>query len=52
MKKLVKYLPEIIRISLSLWLCYGVYTETGIFTAPFAVLVTITFELQGPMIKK
>ena len=35
------------RLLLSLALIYGVYTETGIWTALFALLVTISLEFTA-----
>lgn len=39
-----------VRIVLSIVLVYGVYTETGLWTAVFAALITIGIELAAMQI--
>lgn len=40
------------RYFLSLFLTYGVYTETGIFTTIFCFLTFITFEMITGILRK
>ena len=47
-----KTITTIIRISLSIGLCYGIYTETGIWTTLFAILVGIVSEINAKTANK
>ena len=38
---------RIIRLLIELAIIYGVYTETGIFTACFALLITLLIEMRS-----
>lgn len=38
---------NLIRICLEVALIYGIYTETGVWTTVFAVLITIRTEVSG-----
>lgn len=43
----MKYLIIVLRIAFSLAIIYGIYTEAGIFTAAFALLVMIFCEITA-----
>jgi len=45
-------MTEIIRLTLTLGVLYGVYTETGIWTALALFLVSITLELQSITLRR
>lgn len=45
-------LTRIIRWLLTALLLYGVYMETGIWTAVFCTLVAFSLELQGAMSRR
>jgi len=47
-----KFIPTIIRVILTLALCYGAYTETGIWTAIFLFLLFLSIEFATIMIRK
>jgi len=47
----MKKLATIARILLTMALIYGVYTETGIWTALSLFLISIAIELQSFIIK-
>lgn len=45
-------LKTIIRLMLTAALCYGVYTETGVWTTIAIVLTSVAHEMEGCLLKK